>query len=372
MKGDPEELNKAAAVKYTAKTVMELFGDEYPIIKRMFPDANEMDLVILFKTAKALNLNPILKEIYALPTGKGTQIYVGKSGLTRKLNEASGFDCDYERDYDEVGKNLAPKNAHKLSGQGFYVDCKLTCRGKTVVARAYWDEYAPVELKPGSSWHKNPISMIEKVAFCKAARHFLGIAEPTGEEMGLDTEEGEGETLIVLTHEKASVVVEEKKLVKPITIWSGTIVEADDDIGDKVADSKKFIDTFRHHKYFKAPIHFDRHIKKHFGVAEPKDMTWEQLNALHRFLYNGDGDPKFYTENGNELAQMKAKFGACGQMELYIEIEGKYKEAMASDPDNASLKLNAILEAIGTVYTDPITADDKGEIFAILDKEFVK
>ena len=367
MKGDPEETK--AVAKYTVNTVMELFGDEYPIIKRMFPDANEMDLVILFKTAKALNLNPILKEIYALPTGKGTQIYVGKSGLTRKLNEAGGFDCNYVRDYDDVGKNLTPKNNHKLSGQGFYVDCTLTCRGKSVAARAYWDEYSPVDLKAGSSWQKNPISMIEKVAFCKAARHFLGIAEPTGEEMGLDTEEGEGETLVVLTHEKA--VVEEKKLVKPITIWSGTIVEADDDIGDKVASSQKFFDTFRHHKYFKAPIHFDRHIKKHFGVAEPKDMTWEQLNALHRYLYDGVQDPKFYAE-GNELEQMKAKFGACGQMELYVEIEGKYKKEMASDPDNACLKLDSILEAIGTVYTDPITEDDKGEIFAILDKEFIK
>src|SRR3990167_5427462 len=168
MKGDPEETK--AVAKYTVNTVMELFGDEYPIIKRMFPDANEMDLVILFKTAKALNLNQILREIYALPTGKGTQIYVGKSGLTRKLKEAGGIDCSYIRGYDDVGKNLTPKNAHKLSGQGFYVDCMLTCRDKTVAARAYWDEYSPGDLKAGSTWQKNPISMIEKVAFCKAAR----------------------------------------------------------------------------------------------------------------------------------------------------------------------------------------------------------
>src|SRR3990167_6460782 len=125
MKGDPEETK--AVAKYTVNTVMELFGDEYPIIKRMFPDANEMDLVILFKTAKALSLNPILKEIYALPTGKGTQIYVGKSGLTRKLNEAGGLDCCYIREHDDIAKNQTPKNAHQLSGQGFYVDCMLTC-----------------------------------------------------------------------------------------------------------------------------------------------------------------------------------------------------------------------------------------------------
>ena len=371
MKGDPEELNKAV-VKYTAQTVMELFGDEYPIIKRMFPEANDMDLVILFKTAKALNLNPILREIYALPTGKGTQIYVGKSGLTRKLNEAGGFDCSYIRGYDDVGKNLTPKNAHKLSGQGFYVDCMLTCRDKTVAARAYWDEYSPVDLKAGSSWQKNPISMIEKVAFCKAARHFLGISEPTGEEMGLDTEEGEGETLVVLPHAKAEAVTEETKMTKPIAIWSGRVVEADDDIGDKVASSQKFFDTFRHHKYFKAPIHFDRHIKKHFGVAEPKDMTWEQLDALHHYLYENIADPRWYADDGHSLEAVKAKFGAKGQMELYVEIESKYKDYMASDPDNAADKLEGILSSIGAVYPEELTPDDKGEVFGILDKEFVK
>ena len=44
------DTNDTQLMVYTEGKVQSLFGDDYPIIKRMFPNSKPLDLVLLFKT----------------------------------------------------------------------------------------------------------------------------------------------------------------------------------------------------------------------------------------------------------------------------------------------------------------------------------
>ena len=111
-----EEQERTAVVQYDQKQISQMWGDDYPLIKQLFPSVKSIDLVLLFKTAQAMHLNPILKEIYALSTTNGTQIYIGKAGIARKLNEQGGFSVDYARGFDPIATEALTPRWGKLGG----------------------------------------------------------------------------------------------------------------------------------------------------------------------------------------------------------------------------------------------------------------
>src|SRR3990172_12795612 len=86
----PDEKQQAVTV-YEEKKVALMFGDDWAFIRAMYPKFEPFNLALLFKMSSLYGLNPINREIYLLFTKQGPMIYVGKVGLTRKLNEAGGF-----------------------------------------------------------------------------------------------------------------------------------------------------------------------------------------------------------------------------------------------------------------------------------------
>jgi len=388
---DPNDTQ--SLVVYTEGKVQNLFGDDYPIIKRMFPNSKPLDLVLLFKTAKALNLNPILKELYALETGQGTQIYVGKAGLSRRLNEQGGFDVSYARGYDEIAKDgLTAKSKHQLSGKGFFVDCVLIHNGHKIEARAYWDEYSPIDPKGGSSWSKNPFSMLEKVSFCKAARHCLGINIPSMMEMGQDeSEEENGDAPITViphvptaenpakgVHNVAVPVTQptEGELIgsetkRVIKLWSGSEVYANDLVG-KAASSPKFISIFG--EKFSHANHMKNHLRKHFKVDSAGELNWEQLNAFYDHLYNDKHDGRWYSEEVESAVDvhrsLESKFKDKEASDVYNMLTERYLgKLVTANPGKWRNAMMTILSALNGIFPLPLSEEDKTEILDTLDSE---
>lgn len=398
---------------------INLFGEDYPLIQRMFPKAMPIDLVLLFKTSKSLGLSPILKEIYAMDTGNGTQIYVGKAGLSRKLNESGGFSIDYVRGFDDIAKDgLNQRNNHKLAARGFFVDAIIkTTDGRTLNARAYWDEYSPDLVRAKSSWDKYPISMLEKVAFCKAARHGLGISYSSIEELGLgeveddeerrDSNSGNSSKIAVQSSSVAAVQAQppaEEPVVEgsfkeatqsepepggdddahqkaaTVVIWTGKEKFTDEKITAKTVGTAAFRKEFI--EKFEAEPHFKNHVKKHFRKSA-EDLTWEELNYMHEFLYKGERNNIYYkdveAQAGKSVSgwdvfkKKKTEFEDRNLIEFYNEI-GHHMDTVHGgiDPIKYNKALDTILTGVGMAFDDPPTVEQKKEIFVMLDKEFRK
>lgn len=388
----PDE-KQQAVVKFEEKQVATMFGGDWAFVKALYPKFEPFNLALLFKMSQLYGLNPINREIYLLFTKNGPMIYVGKVGLTRKLNEAGGFSLSpYARGVDkEIGPLLDIRNPSKFSGTGFYVEVTITHKGHSITSRAYWDEHSPDELKPGSAWQKNPISMLEKAAFCKGARHLLGINEPAPEEMGLESisdEENQTSKIIEATMVEPSsgpteIISDTAKQPEPraITIWNNKVKMADEKIGPKATGNPVFQKEFVGHVYFKHPKHFAQHLEKHFGLKHPEDLTWDMLNVLHGHINGIKSDPRWYTD-GPEVAkdptsgweghnQTRALYEIKAAMDLYNEITEKYATRLGAAPAKWGKAMKDICEAIGVVYDLPISAENKAEIFAKLDKDIV-
>lgn len=166
---------------------------------------------------------------------------------------------------------------------------------------------------------------------------------------------------------------------KAITIWNGKVKIADEKIGTKATNNPLFQKEFSGHKYFKAPVHFNNHLEKHFGVKDPEDLTWDMLNALYIHINGAASDPRWYTDGpapeplsgwqAHHAAQ--GAYQAKGVSDLYDEITAKYATRLDSASPKWGRSLTDIAEAIGVVYDLPITAEAKAEIFAKLDKDIV-
>lgn len=169
-------------------------------------------------------------------------------------------------------------------------------------------------------------------------------------------------------------LVDGSRSPRMITIWNGKEKLADEKIGKETAAKTAFNKEFSGHKYFKHPKHFDQHLEKHFAVKHAEDLTWEQLDAMHRHINNVSHDGRWYQQEKAEVGwpvhnATKTLYEAKGAMPLFEEITNHYGPKLATIPARWGVKMKEISEAIGVVYDLPLNDEAKKEIFALLDKE---
>lgn len=168
-----------------------------------------------------------------------------------------------------------------------------------------------------------------------------------------------------------------KRMIKN---WKDKEVDADAVIGAGIAGLPAFQTLFA--EKFKHPEHYRNHIEKHFGVKNAADLTWEQCIALYDHLNKGKDDPRWYPPEVTGEAILSGWDGFKQVEKLYVDkgLEPLYKELgkhLETSLGNISGQrlvsaLSTIADAIGTVYSNPPTAEDIVEFKDTLDKEFRK
>lgn len=161
----------------TKELSLELWENQKTLeqIKQTFaPKISDTEFALFIGLGKATGLNPFLKEIWAVPYGGGSQIFIGRDGYRKGAQRHQSYDYHqvdavYSNDVFEMNNGI-PTHSYKIGNRGTLVGayCVVQRKGssKPVFIFVEMREYA----KSFGVWKEKPATMIKKVAEAQGLR----------------------------------------------------------------------------------------------------------------------------------------------------------------------------------------------------------
>lgn len=153
------------------------------LVKRTIArDATDDELVLFLAQASRTGLDPLSRQIRFWKDKSGRPVFhVGIDGLiliAQRTGKYRGYTTEHIFRDEETPEGTR-RVLIAVRASVFHADFP----DRPTVAIAYWDEYAPKPVLPGSSWDRQPSVMLEKDALALALRRTFpqdlsGLFEP--------------------------------------------------------------------------------------------------------------------------------------------------------------------------------------------------
>jgi phage recombination protein Bet len=211
--------NEVAHAQQQRVSLLETFANKYGLDpKNMMRtlkatafkgDVSDDQMAALLIVAKAHNLNPWTKEIYAFPSRQGIVPIVGVDGWARIINEHPQFDgMDFEQDDEKCTCRIHRKDrSHPVAVTEYMAECRRST----------------------DPWNTHPKRMLRHKAMIQAARlafSFAGIYDPDEGERVLAAENAIDVTPVEEREQQTNFGKVKISAVRMRTICEGAIAAA--------------------------------------------------------------------------------------------------------------------------------------------------